>query len=231
MSEQLAFDLPIREALGRDAFFVSPSNGVALATLDATSLWPSSKLILIGPQGAGKTHMAHVWAADHNAHICSAADLLHADIPRLASQGKIVVEDADQIAITPQALDIEHALFHLHNLTLAEGGHILLTARSAPNQWNLQLPDLASRMQGTSVTKIDAPDDMLLTAMLLKQFDDRQLSVPPSLLPYLIKRMQRSAAHVRTLVEALDETALRHGKPISRSLAAQIFEKDGENKG
>jgi chromosomal replication initiation ATPase DnaA len=223
MTEQLTFDLPLREALGREAFFVSPSNAVALATVDTAHLWPSRKLVLTGPSGSGKTHMAHVWAADCNAVIVGAQTLIDADIPGLASKRNIVIEDADRLDDTPQSLAVEHALFHLHNLTLAEGGHLLITARSAPIHWKTRLPDLASRMQGTSIANIDPPDDMLLCAMLLKQFDDRQIAISHSLIPYLVKRMERSTANLRDIVETLDAMALREGKPISKAMAAQVI--------
>lgn len=224
MAEQLTFDLPVREALQREAFFVSPSNAIALATLDAPDLWPSNKLVLTGPRGSGKTHMAHVWAVDRDAVIIGVDELTQADIPMLASLGHVVVEDADRIVDLPNARDTEQALFHLHNLTLAEGGRLLITASAAPNHWHLSLPDLASRMQGTSVAKIDPPDDTLLSAMLLKQFDDRQLAISYPLIPYLVKRMERSTANLRRIVEALDDAGLRMGKPISRKFAAQVLD-------
>ncbi|MEM5476711.1 DnaA/Hda family protein [Pacificibacter sp. AS14] len=224
MAEQLTFDLPVREALQREAFFVSPSNAIALATLDARQLWPSNKLVLTGPRGSGKTHMAHVWAMDCDAMIIGVDELAQADIPMLASLRNIVVEDADRIANVSDARATEEALFHLHNLTLAEGGHLLVTASTPPNLWKIGLPDLASRMQGTSVTKIDAPDDALLSAMLLKQFEDRQLAVSYPLIPFLVKRMERSTANLRRIVEALDAAALRLGKPISRKFAAQVLD-------
>lgn len=223
MAEQLILDLPVRQALGREAFFVCPSNAIALATLDAVDSWPSGKLVLVGPKGAGKTHMAHVFASEHDAVILPAADLSGADIPDLAAHRFVVVEDADRISELPDSGAAQDALFHLHNLTLAEGGRLLITAQSAPNHWTLTLPDLASRMQGTTVTRIDAPDDMLLTAMLVKQFEDRQLTVPETLIPWLIKRMERSAEAARDIVERLDREALKTGKPISRGLAAQVF--------
>lgn len=226
MAEQLILDLPVRQALGRDAFFVSPSNAVAMATLDAVDVWPSGKLVLVGPKGAGKTHMAHVWASDHAAVIIPAEALVEADIPALAARRFVVVEDADRLPALPDPRAAEEALFHLHNLTLAEGGRLLLTAQSAPNHWTLFLPDLASRMQGTTVARIEAPDDKLLAAMLVKQFDDRQIAVPGALILWLVKRMERSAEAARRMVETLDEAALRSGKPISRSLAAQFFPKD-----
>ncbi|SFI48026.1 DnaA ATPase domain-containing protein [Celeribacter neptunius] len=226
MAEQLILDLPVRQALGREAFFVSPSNAIALATLDAVDGWPSGKLVLVGPKGAGKTHMAHVWAAEHQAVIVAAAELETADIPALAARRFVVVEDADRLSELPDGKPAQDALFHLHNLTLAEGGRLLVTAQRAPNHWRLDLPDLASRMQGTTVAKIDPPDDMLLTAMLVKQFEDRQIAVPETLIPWLVKRMERSAAAARDIVERLDSEALRLGKPISRSLAGQIFAGD-----
>ena len=223
MPEQLILDLPARQALGRDAFFVAPSNTVALASLDAVDTWPSGKLALVGPSGSGKSHMAHVFASEHAAVIVPAKELSGADIPQLAARRFVVVEDADLLPELPDPRQAEEALFHLHNLTLAEGGRLLITARSAPNHWHLSLPDLASRMQGTTVARIEPPDDMLLTAMLVKQFEDRQIAVPAALIPWLVKRMERSAAAARDLVDRLDREAMRAGKPISRSLAARLF--------
>ncbi|WP_417267336.1 chromosomal replication initiator DnaA [Celeribacter baekdonensis] len=226
MAEQLTLDLPAREALGRDAFFVAPSNMLALATLDAADTWPSGKLVLIGPAGAGKTHMAQVWAKDRDAVVLAPSTLAEADIPALAARKCVVIEDVDRLSDLPNARATEEALFHLHNLTLAEGGRLLLTARTAPNRWTLTLPDLASRMQGTPVAQIEPPDDMLLTVLLVKQFEDRQLIVPEALITWLVKRMERSAAAVRDIVEALDREALRAGKPISRALAARILDPE-----
>lgn len=230
MTRQLAFDLPVREALGREDFFVSSANAVALAALDGWQGWPEGKMTLAGPAGAGKTHLAHVWAADAGARIVPAADLARptferTDLPALATPpAHVVVEDADTIAGDRAA---EVALFHLHNLILAAGGRLLLTARSAPNRWPLTLPDLASRLQACSVVPLQAPDDALLSAVLLKMFADRQISVPPNLIPYLVQRIDRSFAAAGAIVEQLDRMALASGRPITRNLAAQALDTPG----
>lgn len=226
MSKQLILDLPTRQALGRDAFFVTDANAVALATLDAADTWPSGKLALVGPKGAGKTHLAHVWASERGAVIVPVADLTTADIPALAQRRFVVIEDADTLPDLPDPEAAERALFHLHNLTLAEGGRLLLTAQTAPNRWALTLPDLASRMQGTPVAQIDPPDDLLLMAMLVKQFDDRQIAITQPLIDWLVKRMERSPEAARDIVAQLDREALREGKPISRAFAARILRQD-----
>ncbi len=219
MPQQLSFELPAKTALGRDDFFVSPSNASAVAMIDNWQSWPSRKLILIGPTGAGKTHLAHVWAALSGATIVEAKDLSQADIPALA-KGHVAVENVTQAAGKAAA---EQALFHLHNLTLAEGNSLLLSASQEAHLWGLTLPDLASRMQGTAAIALKEPDDQLLSVVLMKLFSDRQLNPTPDVLPYLTRHMDRSFEAARQTVQALDAAALAQGREINRKLARDIL--------
>ena len=214
---QLAFDLPARAALRREDFFASPANALALATVDGWRGWPQGKMLLVGPAGAGKTHLAHIWAEASGAAMIRATALTMAGVPDLAAQGAVVVEDADHPGD-------EAALFHLHNLILPMG-HLLLTAQTPPRDWGLALPDLTSRMQATAITRLDAPDDALLSAVLIKLFADRQIAVAPNLIPYLVQRMDRSIAAARRLVADLDASALALGRPITRPLAADVMDR------
>ena len=102
---------------------------------------------------------------------------------------------------------------------------MLLTARTAPARWNVELPDLISRLRATPVAKIGAPDDMLLGAVLLKHFADRQLNISPAVLKFLLKRMIRSMDAARELVIALDRAALSTGKKITRQFAGDVLEQ------
>lgn len=221
MTGQLTFDLPVRPALGREDFFVSPANAHAVAALDAPAGWPQGKLLLIGPAGAGKSHLAAVWAATSGATIIAARDLSENDAPRLAATGAVVVEDAEKVAGLPE---LETALFHLHNVIAVAGGYLLLTAASPVKSWGLRLPDLASRMQATAIARLEAPDDSLLGAVLVKLFADRQVVVPPALIPYLVARIHRSFATARSVVAMLDARALALGRPISLALAAELLD-------
>lgn len=223
MTEQLTLDLGALQSTERADFFVSPSNALALATLDAPSAWPSRKLVLIGDAGAGKSHLAAVWAAEQGARIVEIGDLTARDVPDLAAHS-IVVEDADRITCRAQ----EEALFHLHNLVLAEGGRLLLTARTAPRGWGAEgftigLPDLISRMQSAAMVRLEAPDEALLAVVLVKLFADRQLIVPPALIPWLVARMDRSMAMARALVDALDAQALAEHRAVTRAMAADVL--------
>ena len=221
MPRQLVFDLPVRSATGRSDFFVSPANDLAVAQIDTWQDWPHRKLVLVGPQAAGKTHLAHVWAAMSNAVIVDADALADADIPALAARGAVAVEDADRIAGNAAA---ETALFHLHNLLLAECGTLLITARHAPSQWALTLPDLKSRVTATPVATLNAPDDALLAAVMVKLFADRQLQVQPQLIPYLLNRMERSFAAAQDIVAELDRVSLATNRKISEKLAGDVFD-------
>ncbi|MEL7253021.1 MAG: DnaA/Hda family protein [Pseudomonadota bacterium] len=220
MPQQLSFDLPGRTALGRDDFFVSPANANAVAMIEGWQDWPGRKLMLVGPNGSGKTHLTHVWMGLSGATIISARDLATADIAHLA-RTHVAIEDCHAIAGNR---DAENALFHLHNLALAEGRTVLFTAANAPAEWPLTLPDLMSRMQGTPSIHISPPDDALLGALLMKLFADRQLSPTPATLPYLVARIDRSYKAAAAAVDALDDAALQWGRSITPRLAAEALD-------
>lgn len=220
MPRQMTLDLPLHAAQGRADFLVAPSNAQALAALDAAAGWPLGKMVLIGPEGSGKSHLAQVFAADYDARVIDAALLAMTDLPDLA-RGAVVVEDADRIAGYAAG---ETALFHLHNLMQAGGHLLLITACTPPARWGLRLADLASRMEATATARLDPPDDMLLAGVLVKLFADRQLAVPAALIPWLVARMDRSLAFARRLVEALDARALAERRPLGRALAQQVLD-------
>ncbi|WP_371168546.1 HdaA/DnaA family protein [Aliiroseovarius sp. 2305UL8-7] len=220
MAEQLTFDLPALAAQGLDDFLMTPSNMTALAVIKGWQEWPNRKLILTGDRGTGKTHLAHVWAAMSDAVILNAIDLGATDIADLAGRN-VVVEDAQEIAGQSAP---ETALFHLHNLVLAEGGWLLVTAAAPATRWGITLPDLRSRMESTTLAQLDAPDDMLLSAVLVKLFDDRQIAVPANVIDYILPRMERSLAAAADLVAQLDKVALTEGRPLTRALAARVLD-------
>ena len=221
MPEQLGLDLPARTAMGRDDFFVSDANALALALVESWPNWVGGKLAIIGPSGSGKTHLTHVWAALSGARIVKASNLSKDAVPDLA-QTSVAVEDVPQIATDPAAQD---ALFHLHNLTLAEGKSLLVTGVSEPKHWGLTLPDLKSRLEGTTTATLSEPDDALLSILLAKLFDDRQLVPKAETIAYLVKNMDRSFAEARRIVAAIDQASLAQKRPVTRNLAAQILKK------
>jgi chromosomal replication initiation ATPase DnaA len=225
MPRQLVLDLPFRAAMGRADFFVCDSNATAVAGLDGWRDWPGGKMLLIGPAGSGKTHLAHVFATQTGARIIAGAELPAHDPAALAETAALVVEDADQIAGRPKA---EEALFHLHNACTHAGCALLVTAGSPPQRWGLTLPDLQSRMQQAGQLTLSPPDDALMAAVLVKLSADRQLALTPALVAHILPRIERSLDYVQRFVMALDAEALaakqkpgiRHVKAVIARLAA-----------
>lgn len=218
---QIPLDLPIVERLGRDDFVVGEANRAAVELVERWPDWPSDVVVLIGPEGAGKSHLAGLFAERSGATIVAAADLAGCDPLALAAAGDVVVEDADG-----DGDGDERALFHLVNAVRQAGRHLMITAREAPAAWPTRLPDLASRLRAATPVALGLPDDALIEALLAKHFADRQTVVDPGVVAYLARRTERSFAGTRRLVAALDRAALAAKGPITRALAARILDED-----
>ena len=213
---QLALALPHAESFAREDFLTGAPNEAALAMIERWPDWPDRALALVGPEGAGKSHLAAIWAEIAGARRVSARALGETNLIGALATGALVIEDA------PARLD-ERALFHLLNLIREEEAYLLITARVAPARWSVALPDLASRLRAVPTVALSAPDDALLRAVLVKLFADRQLGVDSSLVSYLVTRIERSFAAARAVVETLDREALRMQRPVTRALAAELL--------
>ena len=214
---QLAFVLPHEESLTRDNFLEGPANEAALALIEAWPEWPGRTIWLAGPEGAGKSHLAAIWAETSGARITAAHALTPANVPAALATGALVVEDL-------RAGDVdERALFHLLNLAREEAAFVLITARELPTSFEIELKDLRSRLRALPVVSVLPPDDQLFRALIIKLCADRQLTVDEAVVGYLANRIERSYAAARDMVALLDREALRLGRPITRSFAAEIL--------
>jgi len=209
-SDQLPLTFAHRSALGAEDFMPSGSNQEARAWLECWPNWPGPALILHGPAGAGKTHLAAIWQRRAHAIILDRTKL-----------GATLEIDASRCYLVDPAEPIidEVALLQLYNRLREEKGCLLLTARRPVTQWGLNLPDLASRLTAAPAVAIGAPDDELLAALFLKMFDDRQLKIPEPVIRYLLTHMERSFAAARHLVHELDRLSLARQRPITIPLA------------
>ncbi|MET0742723.1 MAG: DnaA/Hda family protein [Microvirga sp.] len=214
---QLAFDLPLDPRYGREDFLVSPSNEKAYGLVEAWPDWPDRILLLIGPPGSGKSHLASIWATDSRAWTVPAAEATADKVPHLVSNGALVIEDVDV------GRRDEAALFHLLNLARERGGFVLMTCRLPPDRWGVQIPDLLSRLRLAPSVTLDPPDDALLKAVLVKLFIDRQLVVDTSVVDYIALRIERSLAKAEEVVTSLDREALSRGRRVSRAIAAEVL--------
>lgn len=214
---QLTFDLPLDPRFGREDFLVSPSNETAYGLVESWPDWPDNVLLMLGPAGSGKSHLAAIWATTAHAWTVDSFEVTGARVPHLASSGALVIEDADR-----EERD-EAALFHLLNLVRERKGFALLTASRPVEAWGLRTPDLASRLRLAPRVELEAPDDALLKAVLVKLFVDRQLVVDTTVVDYVALRIERSLAAAADAVAALDREALSRGRRLTRAIAADFL--------
>lgn len=211
-AEQLPLGFNPQPALTADDFIPTPANEAALAWLNRWPDWPSYGLVLVGPRGSGKTHLAHIWAHKADARLATSLDLVLP--PRL------VIEDACR---WPEEAATEEKFFHLLNHIAGNKGALLITATTPPAQWKIKLPDLRSRLLALPLVTIDGPDDTALVALMGKLFADRQLHVSPDVLDYLVRRIERSYAAAAGVVAALDAAALATGRAVTLPLAREVL--------
>lgn len=217
--QQYPLPLALETDYSHDNFLISGCNETALRHVEAWPAWPSYGLLIYGPAGCGKTHLAHIWAQRSGAVFVDAAQLRH------DSTQPLVVDNLERLAD-------ETALFHLLNRCKEQNIPLLLCGLHAPKEYGFRLPDMVSRLAALACAHIGAPDDEVLAAALRKQFSDRQLKVPDEVIAYLLTHMPRSFAGAKQLVAELDDTALARKKaitiPMVKSVLAEKF-KNGNN--
>lgn len=214
--DQLAFDLSYRPALARADFVVAGANADALAWLERWPDWPATAMALTGPPGSGKSHLAQIWREQAAARAIAPSALATASLPTLLGDSRaVLIDDADRAAELP--------LLHLFNMMAERRGHILLVAREPPGRWGIGVPDLRSRLLTVPVVSVAAPDEVLLGALLVKLFADRNQPVPREVVAFLALRLERSFAAAQEAVAALDRASLSARRRITVPLARGVL--------
>ncbi len=210
---QLPLNLGYLPRLSRDDLVVSKANVQAAALIDSWPDWPSPVVLLIGPAGSGKSHLAAIWRDHTSAIQINASDITtHVGDIGLSP---VLIDNADC-----GKLDQE-GLFHVINTVRSAGSNLMLTARSFPAAWGVTLPDLASRLKTAATAEIEDPDDLLLAGVITKLFADRQIEVESHVVQFLVRRIERSLSAAISVVERLDRAALEQKTRITRTLAAE----------
>ena len=211
---QLALDLVLEPDYRAESFAVSEANAAALALVNRWPRWRQGHLLLVGPPGSGKTHIAHMWTTRTQPMRLEPLRLGEG-LAQVGRGASVLLEDCDR------GVD-EQALFHLLNRAAGDSGvTVLMTAAKPPLDWPVSLPDLQSRLKATETAVLHEPDDALLRQVMEKLFRDRRTPLSPGVLEYLLPRMDRSVDYARRLVAWLDREALARKGPVTRTLARE----------
>ena len=224
--EQIPMSFDHRPALSGEDFLVSPSNERAVQWIDSWPNWPGPLLVIVGPTGSGKTHLANVFINTTGAKNISADDIATNGADNICDGAKaLVVENAEKFI----ERGLDEQLFHLYNTAREYDIRILMTAKIPPARWKIDLKDLSSRLNTAPIAEINPPDDILIAALLLKQFADRQIDVGQDIISYLLSRMDRSFSAVRDVVEKTDSLSLSEKRKITIPLVRRVLENKINN--
>lgn len=216
---QLPFEWGHEPSHHEDDFIEGDGNRLALAHIRAFPNWPGSLTLIEGPAKSGKSHLARIWAERTGAQVAAAGEL--EALAGAGGQTPLVVEDVDRTGYD------EDALFHLLNQAMRDGRPMLMTAREPVANWPFETDDLKSRARLAAHFTVAVTDDIQLSQMFVKLFGDRQVTVDPKIISYLVARMERSPEEAVALADLVDRIALSRGTAITRSVAAAALAERG----
>lgn len=219
--EQLPLSLSHPTDFYSDDLVVTKSNKSAYELIERWPDWPMPVAVLVGPDGSGKTHFASVWADISKAQEIE-PDQLDRAITFIEKGIPVLVEDMDGVDLN------EVVFFHLINSVkerrvINPKTTLLITARKGPSNWNVKLDDLASRLRSVTLATLEQPDDELLNAVAFKLFSDRQITVDPSVVEFLVSRSERSLFALGKTIDQIDRLALQRKSKITKALVSEAL--------
>jgi chromosomal replication initiation ATPase DnaA len=191
---QIALPLDELRGGGSSSLIITDVNATAFAGLGNAAAWPGRCGILVGPARSGKSLMARY----------------------LAAQGGTVIDDADTAGA--------QVLFNAWNRAQENGIALLLVSRWRPADWNIDLPDLRSRLGAALLLEISPPDDEMIEQLLQKQLADRGAAISIDALSYVKRRIERSYAAIEAFARNANALAMAENAPVNLALVKKLLD-------
>lgn len=198
-------------------FIRGEANATALSLVERWPDWPYSIVLVHGPEGSGKTHLAHVFAARARATLLDASRIGKLPADQMLTGNHAWVLDGIESISNPAAFA------QLINHVRARGDYLLMTALRPAAALDIALPDLRSRLLALPSVALGVPDDMLLMGVLAKQFADRQLRVAPEVLSYAASHIERSFDAAQQFAARMDAFSMARGRAITLPLVREAL--------
>ena len=134
------------------------------------------------------------------------------------------LEIKDCIIIDNFENNIDEKLFYsILNQSKQLDKHILINSFEPINKMNFQLKDLQSRVNSFLFIGIELPNDDLLKVIISKTLSDKQISINPKILDYILNNVERSYEKMFKFLKELDELSLSTGKSININLIKKVL--------
>ena len=214
---QLLLDFPVAESHAEEDFLVSATNADAWGLVEHfPNLLQSNSALIYGESGSGKTHLGECWRARHNGVMLDVASVGTAESGQLWSSPYALLENIETI-------QDEIALFHLLRHAETTNSYLLLTAQPSAKMLPFTLPDLRSRLLALPCAGLLPPNEEVLVVFMNKFFADRQIRLNSDVIPYILKRSERSFGAVKIILEQAEKISLTYKKEITLPLLKTII--------
>lgn len=221
-SEQLLLDITPSSSFSKEDYIVSSSNQEAFQYVNVWPQWITYMLNLYGPAGAGKTHLAHIWARQAQAlYFYSVEEFFSYRYKKTFDCSKFKAAIIDNFVLT---LDKEEQFFHLYNAIMEKKMFLLMLSQKPISEEKYELMDLSSRLKSVIAFEIKQPDDLLLKQLFMRYFSKGQVEVKAEVISFLTLRAERSFSYVHKVCYLLNKKALQEHRPITVPLAKEVLD-------
>ena len=209
---QLIFSLKNIETYNPEDFYISKSNFNVSTLLKSPQDWFNKSAVIFGQKKSGKTHLLNIWSSYNNAHLINCSDVQSWN--DLSFNNNIAIDDFHK-------LKDEEGFFHFYNSLMLQKYAILVTVDINSN-FKIKLKDLNSRFKSFTSSKIEDPEDDLLTAIIMKYFSNAQVQVEKNVIEYLLKRVDRDYQKLHKILEEINILSLQRKAKITTHLIRDI---------
>ena len=216
MSDQLILKFPEHRAYKREDFYVSPSNQEAYDFINNWPKWIKRIVNIFGPSGSGKSHLSSILKTKTKCLEILANELNEDIIFEFKTKEVLIIENFNEKIS-------EELLFSLWNIALQDNKYFLINSIKPISSFKFKLPDLTSRVKSSLNIGIKLPSDDLISAIIAKNFSDKQIMVEEKHIDYIIKRIDRSYEKISQFILTLDRYSLKKGSPFGLKLIKEVL--------
>ena len=216
MSDQLILKFPEHRAYKKEDFYVSPSNEEAFDFIKSWPKWIKRIVNIFGPSGSGKSHLASILKSKTKCLEILPKDLNENIISEFKTKEVLIIENFNEKIS-------EELLFSLWNTALQDNKYFLINSIKPINSYKFKLPDLVSRIKSCLSIGIKLPSDDLISAIIAKNFSDKQIIVEKKHIDYIIKRIDRSYEKISQFILTLDRYSLKKGSPFGLKMIKEVL--------
>jgi chromosomal replication initiation ATPase DnaA len=215
--DQLIFKFPFSKKYFEQDFFVSKNNFSAYKLIENWPNWPGKWLNIFGDSGSGKTHLAKILEKKiNNTKLIEAKNINDKLIKEIEIFECLIIDNFDN--------NIEEKLFYsILNQSKQLDKYVLINSITPIKNTKFNLEDLKSRVNSFIYIGIDLPTDDLLKVIISKTLSDKQISINPKILEYIINNVERSYKKMFKFLKDLDELSLSTGKSININLIKKVL--------